>query len=121
MRTTSVNVHPGGEVQATPLVRNFADLSLLESAFDLTASIGRAIEQRLLEPDKGIRWLDSLRSAAQAGHFTSVIGGFITFGRKVVDTHAVCDKDCVPRCCIGLWPVSWRLGNLSTSHNLPLN
>jgi len=70
-------------VQATPLVRNVADLSLVESAFDLTASVSRAIEQQLLEADKGVRWLDSLRSASQAGRFVSVIGGFITIGRKL--------------------------------------
>jgi ubiquinone/menaquinone biosynthesis C-methylase UbiE len=70
------------EVHAKPLVRNFTDLQLIESAFDLTASVGRAIQQHLLEADKGMRWLDSLRSASQYGRFTSAIGGFITFGRK---------------------------------------
>jgi len=72
------------DVQATPLVRNFTDLSLIESAFDLTASVGHAIEQHLLDADQATRWLDSLRSASQSSHFLSVIGGFITFGRKAV-------------------------------------
>ena len=70
------------DVRATPLVRNFTDLQLIESAFDLTASVRRAIQQHLLEADKGMGWLDSLRSASQSGRFTSTIGGFITFGRK---------------------------------------
>lgn len=70
------------DVHATPLVHNFSDLSLIESAFDLAASVNRAIEQHLLEPDQATRWLHSLRAASQSGHFTSVIGGFITFGRK---------------------------------------
>jgi hypothetical protein len=63
-------------------VRNFVDLSLIESAFDLRASVGRAIEEHLIEADKGARWLDSLWSASNSGHFISAIGGFITFGRK---------------------------------------
>ena len=70
------------DVRAIPLVRNFVDLSLIESAFDLRASVGRAIEQHLIEADKGARWLDSLWSASNSGHFISAIGGFITFGRK---------------------------------------
>jgi ubiquinone/menaquinone biosynthesis C-methylase UbiE len=70
------------DVRATPLMQNFADLPLIESAFDLTASVARAIEQHWIEADKGTRWLDSLRSASKAGQFVSAIGGFITFGRK---------------------------------------
>jgi ubiquinone/menaquinone biosynthesis C-methylase UbiE len=69
-------------VDAKPLVRNFTDLSLIESAFDLAASVNRAIEQHLLEPDQAKRWLDSLHAASQSGRFTSAIGGFIAFGRK---------------------------------------
>jgi ubiquinone/menaquinone biosynthesis C-methylase UbiE len=71
------------DVSAMPLVRNFVDLSLVESAFDLTTSVGRAIEQHLLEADKGMGWLNSLSSASRSGQFVSTIGGFITFGRKV--------------------------------------
>ena len=70
------------DVRATPLVRNVVDLPLIESAFDLRASVGRAIEQHLIEANKGTQWLDSLWSASKSGHFMSAIGGFITIGRK---------------------------------------
>jgi ubiquinone/menaquinone biosynthesis C-methylase UbiE len=70
------------DVQSTPLVQNFADFPLIESAFDLTASVERAVKQDLLQVDQAMRWLDSLRSASHSGHFISTIGGFITFGRK---------------------------------------
>jgi hypothetical protein len=61
---------------------NFADFPLVETAFDLTASIERAVKQDLLRADQTMLGLDSLRSASHASHFISAIGGFITFGRK---------------------------------------
>jgi ubiquinone/menaquinone biosynthesis C-methylase UbiE len=70
------------DVQSTPLVQNFADLALIETAFDLAASVERAVKQDLLQLDQAMRWLDSLRSASHSGRFISVIGGFITFGRR---------------------------------------
>lgn len=73
------------DVSATPLVRNFVDLQLIESAFDLSASVSRAVELHLLEPERAKCWLDSLHSASESGRFTAAIGGFITIGRKVSD------------------------------------
>jgi len=70
------------EVQSTPLIQNFADFPLIETAFDLTASVERAVKQDLLQADRAMQWLDGLRSASRSGHFMSAIGGFITFGRK---------------------------------------
>jgi ubiquinone/menaquinone biosynthesis C-methylase UbiE len=70
------------DVQSTPLVQNFADFPLIESAFDLTASVERAVKQHLLQVDLAVLWLDSLRSANLAGHFSSTVGGFITSGCK---------------------------------------
>ncbi len=70
------------DAQSTPLVQNFADFPLIESAFDLTASVERAVKQDLLRVDQAMLWLDSLRSASQSGQFISAIGGFITCGRK---------------------------------------
>lgn len=70
------------DVKSTPLVQNFADLPLIETAFDLTASVERAVKQRLLPIDQAMQWLVSLRSAHHTGHFIAAIGGFITFGRK---------------------------------------
>ena len=69
-------------VRSTPVVRNFTDFPLIENAFDLTASVERAVKQNLLHVDQAMLWLDSLRSANHSGHFISAIGGFITFGRK---------------------------------------
>jgi ubiquinone/menaquinone biosynthesis C-methylase UbiE len=70
------------DVQSTPLVRNFADFPLIENAFDLAASVERAVKQSLLQVDQAMRWLDSLRSAYHSGCFISIIGGFVTSGRK---------------------------------------
>jgi ubiquinone/menaquinone biosynthesis C-methylase UbiE len=70
------------DVQSTPLVHSFADFPLIETAFDLTASVERAVKQNLLRADRAMLWLDSLRSDSQSGRFISAIGGFITFGRK---------------------------------------
>jgi ubiquinone/menaquinone biosynthesis C-methylase UbiE len=70
------------DVQSIPLIREFTDLALIESAFDLSASVERAIEKGLLQSEPGLHWLESLRSASRAGQFFSAIGGFITFGRK---------------------------------------
>ncbi len=70
------------DVQSTPLLRHLTDLALLESAFDLSASVRVAVEHGVLESQRAMGWLESLRSASAAGRFFSAIGGFITFGRK---------------------------------------
>lgn len=70
------------DVQTVPLVREVTDLALIENAFDLCASVERATQQNLLKPEQARTWLESLRSAGRSGQFLSVIGGFITFGRK---------------------------------------
>ncbi len=70
------------DVRTIPLVGRFTDFGLIESAFDLPASVERAVEQKLIEAERAARWLESLREAARVGDFFSVIGGFITFGRK---------------------------------------
>jgi len=70
------------DVQATPLVGQFTDFGLIESAFDLSASVERAISQKLLERERGRLWLESLRSADRAGQFFWAAGGFVVFGRK---------------------------------------
>jgi hypothetical protein len=70
------------DVRSIPLVGQFTDLALIESAFDLTAPVERAIGHDLLERDRGQRWLGSLRSANSAGRFFTAIGGFVVFGRK---------------------------------------
>lgn len=69
-------------VESTPLIRNLTDLPLIESAFDLTASVKLAVERRLLESDRAARWLESLQAAGRAGRFFCSIGGYITSGRK---------------------------------------
>lgn len=70
------------DVCSIPLVGQFTDLALIESAFDLTASVEKAIGQNLLERDRAQRWLESLRSAFSAGRFFTAIGGCVVFGRK---------------------------------------
>ncbi len=70
------------DVRSIPLVGHFTDLALIESAFNLTASVERAIGQNLLERDRAQRWLESLRSADSAGRFFTAVGGFVVFGRK---------------------------------------
>jgi len=70
------------DVQAIPLVGRFTNFPLIESAFNLSASVEQAIQQNVIQKEAGMRWLESLRSAHQAGRFFSAIGGFITFGRK---------------------------------------
>jgi ubiquinone/menaquinone biosynthesis C-methylase UbiE len=70
------------DVRAIPLVGQFADLGLIENAFDLTASVERAIAQNLIESGRAQRWLESLRSASSAGRFFTAIGGFVVYGRK---------------------------------------
>ena len=70
------------QVGSIPLVRNVTDLKLLESAFDLTASVKLAAAQGILESQRGRHWLDSLQAASAAGRFLSTVGGFITAGVK---------------------------------------
>ncbi|MFZ0212539.1 MAG: methyltransferase domain-containing protein [Candidatus Acidiferrales bacterium] len=70
------------DVQSIPLIGQFTDLALIESAFDLGACVERAIGQKLLQAERAALWLESLRSADRAGQFFSAIGGFIAFGRK---------------------------------------
>lgn len=70
------------DVRAIPLVGAFTDFKLIESAFDLPASIERAVGQKVVASEQAARWLDSLREAGDAGRFFAAIGGFITFGRK---------------------------------------
>jgi len=70
------------DVVSIPLVGQFTDLAVIESAFDLTASVEQAVEQGLLERGRGHRWLESLRSAQSANRFFTAVGGFVVFGRK---------------------------------------
>lgn len=70
------------DVHSTPLVHNFADFKLIETAFDLTASVEHAVKQGRLHAEQAMLWLESLHSASHSGHFMSTIGGFITYGRK---------------------------------------
>jgi ubiquinone/menaquinone biosynthesis C-methylase UbiE len=70
------------DVRAMPLVGRFTDFKLIESAFDLPASVERAVAQKLIAADRGARWLESLREADRAGRFFAAIGGFITSARK---------------------------------------
>lgn len=70
------------DVRAMPLVGRFTDLALIESAFNLTASVERAIEQKVVQEEAAMLWLESLRSTDRRGQFFSAIGGFLTFGRK---------------------------------------
>jgi ubiquinone/menaquinone biosynthesis C-methylase UbiE len=70
------------DVCSKPRVGQFTNLALIESAFDLAASVERAVERKLLEREPATRWLESLRSSDRLGRFSSAVGGFITFGRK---------------------------------------
>ena len=70
------------DVRAIPLVGRFTDFKLIESAFDLPATVERAAEQKIVERERGARWLESLREVNRTGKFFAAIGGFITFGRK---------------------------------------
>lgn len=70
------------DVEAVPRVGRFTDFALIESAFSLTASVERGIEEKVVQAERAMRWLESLRSAHREGRFFSAIGGFITFGRK---------------------------------------
>jgi SAM-dependent methyltransferase len=70
------------DVQSTPLIRPLLDLPLVESAFNLTASVALAVERALLDAGRAARWLDSLRAASRDNRFFSAVGGFITAGRK---------------------------------------
>lgn len=70
------------DVQSIPVVGRFTDFALIEHAFDLKASMERAVAQNLLERERASRWLESLCLADRAGRFFSAIGGFIAFGRK---------------------------------------
>lgn len=71
------------DVRSIPLIGRFTDLALIETAFDLTGSVERAIGRNLLDRQRGERWLESLRSAETASQFFTAIGGFVAFGRKV--------------------------------------
>jgi ubiquinone/menaquinone biosynthesis C-methylase UbiE len=70
------------DVQSIPLIGHFTDFPLIESAFDLSASVERAIAGKLLDAQRARTWLESLRSAAQSGRFSSAVGGFAVVGRK---------------------------------------
>ena len=76
-------VHAGlTDVRSLPLLRPVMDLSLIESAFDLSMCLALVVSRGLLEPERADRWMESLRTASRNSHFFSVIGGFITSGRK---------------------------------------
>jgi ubiquinone/menaquinone biosynthesis C-methylase UbiE len=70
------------DVQSIPLIGHFTDFALIESAFDLSASVERAIAEKLLDAHRARAWLESLRSAARSGSFSAAVGGFAVFGRK---------------------------------------
>jgi hypothetical protein len=63
-------------------VGRFTNFDLIENDFSLSASVERAIEQKVVQREAAMPWLESLRSAHREGRFFSAIGGFITFGRK---------------------------------------
>jgi ubiquinone/menaquinone biosynthesis C-methylase UbiE len=71
------------DVQSMPRVGHFTNLALIENAFDLTASVERAVAQNVLQSEPAMRWLESLSAADRLGRFFSAVGGFITFGRKM--------------------------------------
>jgi ubiquinone/menaquinone biosynthesis C-methylase UbiE len=70
------------DVRAMPLVGRFTDFKLIESAFDLPASIERAVAQKVIAAERATRWLESLREADSVGRFFAAVGGFITSARK---------------------------------------
>jgi ubiquinone/menaquinone biosynthesis C-methylase UbiE len=70
------------DVQSIPLIGHFTDFALMESAFDLSTSVERAIAEKLLDAHRARTWLESLRSAARSGCFSSAVGSFAAFGRK---------------------------------------
>jgi hypothetical protein len=70
------------EVQSIPLVGQFTNFVIIESAFDLSVSMEGAIARNLLERKRAELWLESLKAADRAGQFFSAVGGFIVFGRK---------------------------------------
>jgi hypothetical protein len=76
-------LHAGlNDVRSMPLLRPVVDLALIETGFDLSACLTLVVDRGLLDRQRADRWIESLRSAARAGHFFSAIGGFITSGRK---------------------------------------
>jgi ubiquinone/menaquinone biosynthesis C-methylase UbiE len=70
------------DVQSIPLIGHFTDFALMESAFDLSASVERATAEKRLDAHRARPWLESLRSAARSGRFSASVGGFAVFGRK---------------------------------------
>jgi ubiquinone/menaquinone biosynthesis C-methylase UbiE len=70
------------EVQSIPLIGQFTNFAIIESAFDLSDSMEGAIARNLLERERAELWLESLKAADRAGQFFSAVGGFIVFGRK---------------------------------------
>jgi ubiquinone/menaquinone biosynthesis C-methylase UbiE len=70
------------KLRSQPLLRSITDFALIESAFDLCASVAQVVSQGLLDRERAHRWLEGLRSASRAGRFFSAIGGFIMFGLK---------------------------------------
>lgn len=70
------------DVEVFPFLLGVSDLDLIDSAFDLTASIELVVASGLLESKRAMLWLDSLRAASAAGTFFSAVGGFIAYGVK---------------------------------------
>jgi ubiquinone/menaquinone biosynthesis C-methylase UbiE len=69
-------------VNSIPLITNVTDLKLIESAFDLAASVRLATEKGIITPERGTSWFESLHAASVAGRFFSTVGGYITTGIK---------------------------------------
>jgi ubiquinone/menaquinone biosynthesis C-methylase UbiE len=70
------------EVSSLPLIREYTDWALVESAFDLTAATHRAVETGLLTPQRATDWLASLAAARDAESFSCAVGGYLACGRK---------------------------------------
>lgn len=70
------------DVEARLLGRAMTDFALVESAFDLRASVRRAVAEELLTPTEATRWITHLEEADRAGHFFCAVAGFLVSGRK---------------------------------------
>jgi SAM-dependent methyltransferase len=70
------------DVEATPLVGAYTDLSFVARAFDLPATVRRAAAAGVVAPERAADWLASLAAADASGRFFCAVGGVLAFGRK---------------------------------------
>lgn len=69
-------------VEARLLGRAMTDFALVESAFDVRASVRRAVAEEVLTPTEASRWITALEDADRAGRFFCAVAGFLVRGRK---------------------------------------